>query len=661
MTSIRQRWPELLAVVVVLAVFAMPVLAASISTPTSGTVPLTSNSDTTVAVVGSSSTSQDIQVSVNQFPNDDTVNVITDSGNLTASSTADVNLTVDKTQITGPYTNLTNIDASGDTVTVNPEDKAQFSFGGDLNRLNVSGTIALDDGQPDFVYNGSSGTTDVTVRGLPANTLVSATDQTGTKLGSATTDANGVLELTGLTNSKHIVSLSNPDGPTLSNLAPDGQLQQKRPQLSVQVNDTDFPAGDTVTVDFAVDGTSEGTTTVTSNGTTSVTLGSNLVGGSHTLSVTATDSAGLSTTRSTTFLVPDQLQLKNVSAPETNITGVSATITAIGDDEVTQTTTNGQGELNMTGFPVYQPLIIDIENTSNYYERTTILDSIYQQQNIYLLNNTIPSQEVRFEVNDRSGNFPPEDSFVGVERALNISGETRFVRVSGGGSGVVGHTATLEDGQRYRIAVKNEDLDQRELGGYSADASETVGLEVGSSLIQVDNRSSYRVTGSLENSTNTVKFNLRDPSDSTSRIDVKIYERGNESNVELDKEFTGGPYGNLTVTEPVNATADSWVIEYELDRDGETQTGTIITGNRQPIEPGISNFWQSLIGVSMLIVVAGLFGGVRSRIGAIVVPLFAAMLFFIGWLPAAVGAGAIIVALLLGVIWMTSSNRGVPG
>jgi hypothetical protein len=641
----------------------MPVIAASISTPTSGTVPLTSNSDTTVAVVGSSSTSQDIQVSTNQFPDADTVNVVTDSGNLTASSPADVSLTVDKTQITGTFTNVTDVDASGDTVTINPEDKTQFSVGGTPDKVAVpdASAIALDDGQADFVYSGPSGTTDLTVRGLPANTEVIATDQTGTLLDSASTDASGVLELTGMSNSKHVVRLQTPSAPTLTGESPDGELQQKRPQLSVQVDDGDFPAGDSVTVDFAVDGTNEGTTTVTSNGTTSVTLSQDLVGGAHTLDVTATDSAGLVTTSSTTFQVPDRIQLKNVSDPNTNITGVSATITAIGEDGVKQVTTNGQGELNMTGFPVYRPLIIDIENTTDYYERTTIFDSIYQQQNVYLLNDNITSREVRFEVTDRSGNFPADESFVIVERAVNVSGSTQFVRVSGGGSGVVGHTATLEDGQRYRVAVKNDDLDQRELGGYSADASETVNLEVGSAVIQVDNRSSYRVTGSLENSTNTVKFNLRDPTDSTSRIDVKIYERGNESNVELDKEFTGGPYGNLTVTEPVNATVDSWVIEYELDRDGETQTGTIITGNRQPIEPGISNFWQSLIGVSMLIVVAGLFGGVRSRIGAIVVPLFAAMLFFIGWLPAAVGAGAIIVALLLGVIWMTSSNRGVPG
>jgi hypothetical protein len=47
---------------------------------------------------------------------------------------------------------------------------------------------------------------------------------------------------------------------------------------------------------------------------------------------------------------------------------------------------------------------------------------------------------------------------------------------------------------------------------------------------------------------------------------------------------------------------------------------------------------------------AGFFGGVRSEIGALVIPLVAGVLWYLGWLPVWVGGGAIVFAIALGVM-----------
>jgi len=95
---------------------------------------------------------------------------------------------------------------------------------------------------------------------------------------------------------------------TNSSASPGGDvtLHNGQPTFSIPVSDGDFATAqsDSLNLDWYVNGTKRGTTTVTSNGTASFTPSSNLTDGPHSWHVVVTDSYGLSTTSTTsTFTV----------------------------------------------------------------------------------------------------------------------------------------------------------------------------------------------------------------------------------------------------------------------------------------------------------------------------------------------------------------------
>jgi hypothetical protein len=62
----------------------------------------------------------------------------------------------------------------------------------------------------------------------------------------------------------------------------------------------------------------------------------------------------------------------------------------------------------------------------------------------------------------------------------------------------------------------------------------------------------------------------------------------------------------------------------------------------------------------MLIVVGALFSVANARIGALVVPGMAGVLFYAGWLSGVASGGAVVIALALGVGYNLAVTRGVP-
>jgi len=240
-------------------------------------------------------------------PDTNTINIsTTNNGTTVFSSPQPTDATVRADELTGAWTNVTGLNVDQADLTINPDDNAPVVVGGNVETLSYRGARQLDDGVVDFAYSGPSGTSLVTLQGVPANTPIQAVDtQSGATLDVATSDGSGEITFDELDNSDHNVQLQevDPSAPIIDGASadPDSETVRWRNEtLSVGVSDQDFAeTSDEVTVEFTLNGSVVGTDTLTSNGTASLQVGG-LDEGQQDWSVTATDSFG-ETTSSSTF------------------------------------------------------------------------------------------------------------------------------------------------------------------------------------------------------------------------------------------------------------------------------------------------------------------------------------------------------------------------
>ena len=162
--------------------------------------------------------------------------------------------------------------------------------------------------------------------------------------------------------------------------------------------------------------------------------------------------------------------------------------------------------------------------------------------------------------------------------------------------------------------------------------------------------------------TETYQFTLVDLPVETTDLEVELHERGNESNV-FDSGGATGPIGTFQFTTTVSgADADKeWVFSYSYDRDDETVTGTLIPGQESfPVLPNLDDGYKTIFGVGFIIVLTGIFSVANAKIGAIIVPAVAGLLFITGILSGAVTGLSIAVAFSIGIAYnMVVSSRGL--
>lgn len=457
--------------------------------------------------------------------------------------------------------------------------------------------------------------------------------------------------------------------PTVDNGAASPQSGEKLDQnsvtLEIPVNDSEFSTtqGDSVDVTWYLDGSQVATETITSNQTVNHTVDVS-DGGEHTWHVETNDSYGATTTSDTfTFKAPDQLYVYNETAPENLVKNVEVTVRFFASDlVVTKNTTDGS--INLSGLPVDQEMVVTAE-ASGYYQRRVIIESIYQQNRIYLLNDTVDAVDVRFKLEDQTGQFG-KDTQLFIEKPITRNGSTTYETVAADEFGVAGFTETLKTGDRLRLKVKNQQGDVRVLGTYTTDVSETVTLTIGQLTYKAEKGgNTYQWDASQVNVSGTerVRFNYSDPSQNTTNLQVSIHELGNESNEIYNQSF-GGPVGTVGVSEPLTANESNltWVVEWNADYGSEQISGRRVVGTGAgDVGVPMTDEWKHLASVFAILLVGGLFGGIRAEMGAVVVALVAGILWFIGWLPNVVAGGAVVAVLAIAVMAKMRAGGGVPG
>jgi len=635
--------------------------------PISGGVPFGAPNGLYVIVEG------DTNSGTERFTNgSDTVVIQSDAGNLSATAAGPANITVHTANLTGQWTNVTDIDASANSVTIHAEGKQPTTVGGNIEEFSyqADADVAADDGAVDFVYAGSSGTSSVSLSGAPPTTTLGAVDgSNGQLLDVATSTADGTVTFDTLDNSEHAVMLQTGETPVVTNPEPSGDLSPPPNQLALDINDSDF-AADTVEIEFSYEGSLVGTQTTSTNGTITQSI-ANPDGGAYNWSVDISDEYGNTVNDSYSFRVPTNITFRTELPPHSVIDNETVRATCYedqGTNPVIINRTTSDGRINLSGFPTGSEFSCQIA-ASGYHNRTVLLDSLYEQENIFLINKSeAETVENRFIVNDRTGQFPPEDTEIVIQVAVNQSlystGGYEWVAASGDDLGAdQAFVDDLEEEKRYRIIVENEEGDQRNLGSYVPQVSGTIELNIGSitgDTIEPEGVA-FNTSYVNESSGRTIRVEYNDTAEQTETLYLNIYERGNQSNILVDNESFDGPFGTFAHTEPVPASQNdtTWVIEVTAVRQNESLSFQQYAGPGYSVLDGMPDWLVTVIFVGVIWGVAGTFSRINGHVGGIVVAGLGAIFFFVGLVPAYLGGGVVALSLLTaGILFVRGARSG---
>ncbi|MDR9431758.1 MAG: hypothetical protein RI568_13810 [Natronomonas sp.] len=648
--------------------------------PIDNGVPLVSPDGMAVTVDGSTNANLE-----DPFTLGGTVNVRTTDGNATFYSAGAAEATIHKDDIEGTYTTVTAIDAGSNSIQIDPDDKQQVTVAQEITQIEWTDTNAADDAARDFSYE-ASGPGEVTLNNAPASTTLYAVNGAGYILDQGTSDSGGTVTFDELDSGDHDVYLQtglNKD-PILENASPQGDLTSEPTEFSVDVSDPNLGNGDAVTVVINYEGTQQHSETITSNQTVTTSVPTEATqGGAHSWSVETDDDFGGSTDASYSYNVPSQLTFREETPPHNAIQGATDPITVeatffedIEDDPVIINRTTTDGTINLDGLPVSSEFAVSV-TAPGYHTRTVRLEDIYTQNDIYLIEkNAETTVENRFVVNDRTGDFPPEETTISIEAPVNESlfdanaNGFSWVTVSGDDLGAdEAFVDDLVEEKRYRIIVENGQGDQRNLGSYTPETTGTIELNIGSIEVAPEEPDSVASSAQWLNESNdpTVRVEYNDTAMATETLYVNIYEYGNESNVLVDNQSFSGPFGTFSHVEdvPVAENDTTWVVEVRGDRvenaDGEAVSNVLFkdyVGPNVSVLTGLPPWLVTIIFVGMMWAVAGLFSQVNGHVGGLVVAGLGGMFWFVGLVPSYLGGGVVVLALLTAGILFIRGARG---
>lgn len=575
---------------------------------------------------------EDHSVSDDPFKGNETVVV----NNVLFSSPSTSNVTAD--DFLGTYTNLSDIDAGSVHILIDPEDKPSINVSGGIDAVDFRDPT-VDDPTVDFVYSASS-TAYINVSTSLTNTQIAAVDRsTGTIIDRTTTDGNGRAAFDQLDSGSHEIVLKTTAAPSLSNPEPSDEekVSTSPVELAINVSDADFAdTDDSVTVTFynASDDTKIGSETLTSNGTANVSW-NNALAGPNDWYVKASDAGNQNTTSSDfTFYLPDEIVIRSEQTLEI-LDSVNEPIEVEfypedSDDSTVYTRSTTNGRISMTGLPVNSDFTV-VADIEGYEPRRIYIKSIIDQSTVYLSNSSEADLVLNeFTLTDQSGNYPSSSTKIFIERALNTtdSSDAEYQTISGSyfGANEV-FSAVLVRSERYRIVIENEQGQRRTLGAYTADTAGNVPLQIGEISWPQPDAEEWKLETSEDSGVIDIEYN--DPSGETSELDLRVYERGNRSNVIYDDTVEDASQYKVSVSQP---TDTEWIVQYNVTRSGTTTSNRVPVGSNSAVLLPAPQRWVTVLSLLAIVILLAAFPGPLSAIGGVVAVAGAGMLMVLGWL-----------------------------
>jgi len=322
-----------------------------------------------------------------------------------------------------------------------------------------------------------------------------------------------------------------------------------------------------------------------------------------------------------------------------------------GDETVRRNTSNGK--IDLTNFPVDQPIIIRATG-ENYVTRTAVIQSIYDQSNVYMLETSVDTHTVRYNLQDPTGAYDIDNTVLFVERDLELNGSVEWRTIAGDNFGVQGVPVTLKQDERYRLRIRNlETGATATVGSYTAIQNETVTLSPGSATIEVVDSSQEYGWSATENETGqSILFKYYDDANETESVSLTIHERFNKSNVLIDN-VTFSEANSIVYQESLTSAQSNktWMAEIYVDRGGETlHFRQPISGPAEDIIPGgLGDGWRTGIGMVVLLVTGMMFTNLNRGVGAVTTSLVGGLLWYVGLLSLTTTGPAVVLAIFISV------------
>jgi hypothetical protein len=356
------------------------------------------------------------------------------------------------------------------------------------------------------------------------------------------------------------------------------------------------------------------------------------------------------------------------------ITGADVTIRFFEEDGETVRETSdsdGDGKIDLTGLPVDEQFIAQVD-APQHEQRTVLISDLSQQETIFLLNDSATPGGVQkeFIVNDQTGNFDGEETEIVIERAINESyyktdGIFEYRTIAGDDVGADrAYIVTLQEDTRYRISVRNDNGDVRQLGAFTPKVAGTTNLDIGSVTAQQTNVEGVAWNASITNTTSgdEVVVGYNDSLDKTDTLYIEVHERGNRSNKLISNTTYTGPLGEVSVSQPIPAAENmtEWKVRITAERsEGEDFSATKILSPRRNVLPGLPGWFTAIASLGLIWITAGLFSQVNGDVGALVVAGMGAMFWFVGFAPGALGVGVVILSMVTaGLIFVNERRDG---
>jgi hypothetical protein len=355
---------------------------------------------------------------------------------------------------------------------------------------------------------------------------------------------------------------------------------------------------------------------------------------------------------------PSQLEIRNLKTKNL-ITNASNPVTVevefFAQDGQVFTRSTTDGTIDFAGLPADQRFSVTVDAGNQFVARQVIIPSILEQDTAFVLPraNTTTVQP-RFVLQDPSQRFDAQDSEIVIERPIQQGNDTRFVAVAGDRVGLQGFNPLLEQGQRYRIRVRDpESGRERQLGAFTPTVAEQITLKVTDlefdSVSQTDGLE-WTARYAEASNQDTIEFILRDEF-ATQSLEYEIYPRGEPNNTLVSDTATG----NVTISEPVPPSQNDsvFIVEFKLERgNGETVSAQRpVSSDSLPVGPsGLAQNWQTIIAMVILVAVAGLFGAANPGVGGIATAMTGGVFFVLGYLPDDTGGLMIVLALFIAVL-----------
>jgi hypothetical protein len=571
------------------------------------------------------------------FPNDRTV----DLGNVSYASDDAVSVTVGGSDITGPRYVVRSISQLGSEPLEVSNGTQRVDVSGSITRLEFE-AVDLSDTQTTEVSVQGSG--DVTVHNFTSGERVRV-NRANSADTVETADSQGRVNIS-VSNGADLTFVKDA-APTVSDPTPTGTITQTPVELSVNLSHGDFDAGETVTLNWTHNGNVVANQTHSSAGNKTVTV-SDTEAGSNSYQVTAKDSDGETATLSATYKAPGEIQIRDETDPDQLITdNVSFRVRFFfdgGSNVVERSADNGS--VDLTGLPVDERIVISVaEENNNYTFRRILIDSIVETQSIYLLPANASSSEIRFQLDDQTGRFDPQNTALFIEKPLNRSNSTSYEIISGDVFGSDGEFPTsLVDDTRYRLRVVSPTGEERVLGAYQVSGPDVAVLPIGEIKLEGAADSGATMQASLRDAAanaahdHEIRVYYIDRSEQTSEFDLEIVTSSGQTI--RAKTTETGPFGTYAETFPISNTSinpkeTTIYVRLDASRNGETQSFEEPLGDLPPLADGwgIDSDVLEMIGWLSLLALTGFVVIVSSTLAALVAVLYAALLTALGILP----------------------------